>query len=112
MIPPRKASDAYLVTPPTSINNIPLIPLPVEPIKKTGSTPVPPLPETCGLYIAGDLAEFFDYFRKFSSWDQCMSTITNEPHQWLGPPKVSGLIMKDRNQNINLSIKNGEITLL
>lgn len=105
MIPPRKDSDAYLVTPPTSVNTIPMIPITEGsgPIKKTGST--------SGLYIVGDPEEFFDYFRRFASWDHFLSTIKDESCQWTGDPNISGLILKNRNQTFDISIDNQEIII-
>lgn len=48
-----------------------------------------------GLMIIGDPEEFYEFFKQFPTWDECLASLNQENYQWTGAPNMSGLIIRD-----------------
>jgi hypothetical protein len=56
---------------------------------------------TSGLMIIGDPEEFYEYFKQFPTWEECLASLTPENYQWTGAPNTSGLIIRDSEPRAN-----------
>jgi hypothetical protein len=54
-----------------------------------------------GLMIIGDPEEFYEYFKQFPTWEECLASLTSENYQWTGAPNMSGLILRDSEPRSN-----------
>lgn len=46
------------------------------------------------MLVVGDPEELYQLFKQYSSWEQFVSSLTQETYQWTGGPNVSSLIIR------------------
>jgi hypothetical protein len=87
-IPSRQQTDGIGTPEPTPIPHTELI----SPIygKKVGSIGM-----NSGLLILGDPEEFYEFFKQYPTWEECLASLNGDHYQWTGAPNISGLIIRD-----------------